>query len=175
MGKVLVQWYGQVVTGEIVERPKDGSILDSMVGVRIPVQGTQIVAMFHPSHVYNSWEELIENTKKNYNYPKEFPNQVEHVAPKNTLSPEVWQRLQEYKTAHWDHEHNHLKVEACDNFYEIYRMAVAQKNGVVVEAPTSVKPVATKPVEAAKLAKQSPIEHKKPTKTVKFVELSLFE
>lgn len=147
---VIVQWYGHVVQGELVEKRQDGTILDNMQAVRIPVQGVQIVALFHPKHIYASTEELIEKTKKEYNYPKEFPKpeEIVHAAPKKTLPSETWQCLQEFKTAHWDDEHNHLNIDALDEFYDLWRMSVAQKRHIDVQDTASAKPAPVLSAEA---------------------------
>jgi hypothetical protein len=130
---VTVLWYGQMLQGELVEMPKDGTSLDSMLGVRIMVQGVQIVALFHPNHVYASAEELIEKTKKEYSYPVSFPKPEEIQHPQlgsvgRVVSISIaCQRKEQFKAEHWDHEHNHLKIESLDKFYQIWREEAAEK------------------------------------------------
>lgn len=126
--QVYVQWYNSVLQGEVVANttPND-RLLGSMVAVRIPIQGSHAVALFAPSHVYLSVDKLAQQKK-------ELPTTAVvpvAVKPQESLptTPEAWQRIQAFKKEHWDANRNRLCLEAQEEFYEMWRDAVAEKVG----------------------------------------------
>ena len=145
--QVFVQWYGSVLQGEVVPNTTpDDRLLGSMVAVRIPLQGSQAIALFTPAHVYLSTDQMVQQEKKKFSYPKEFPKPADipvlslpcsvycdsvATKPQDNLptTPEAWQRIQAFKAAHWDHEHNRLQLPYWQEFYEMWREAVAEKVG----------------------------------------------
>jgi len=36
-------------------------------------------------------------------------------------SSDGWEMLQKFKAEHWDHEHNHLRIDALDEFYQLWK------------------------------------------------------
>lgn len=130
MNTVYVRWYGQILQGEVVENRRTDALAD-MVAVRIPLMGGHPVALFTQGHVYASPELAGSNSEIK---PKlsESPRDISKDTPK--LS-EAWQRLQEFKAANWDDERGHLRVDALEEFYQLWRRSVAEKRGVKIEAP----------------------------------------
>ena len=135
---VYVRWYNSVLQGVVVpnDTPAD-KLLGSMVAVRIPLQGSQAIALFTPAHVYA--------------IPPDQPDAQTTVccdlvatepptppAPTPKVSP-AWQRIQDFKAAHWDEPHNRLRIDALDEFYQMWRNAVAEKVGYKVE-PVFISP-----------------------------------
>lgn len=57
---------------------------------------------------------------------------------------DAWQRKEQFKRDHWDYEHGHLQLEYLDEFYQLWRDAIAAKLGVFQVGTDSVpKPVPT--------------------------------
>lgn len=114
---VFVRWYGKIVEGMIVENNEVTPALASMVVVRIPVQGVRASALFTPDHVYPSVELAGM---------KELIKVVPTVVPTSEVTTdsnesELWSKLQEFKLANWDTEHNHIKLSALNDFYELWK------------------------------------------------------
>lgn len=53
-----------------------------------------------------------------------------------TSPSDAWQSLQQFKEEHWDQEHNHLRIDALEDFYRLWRIATAAKYGMTIEPPT---------------------------------------
>lgn len=108
---VYVHWYGKLLQGTVVN---DNDLM-GMVAVRIPLMGGHPVALFAPGHVYNSEEEAQhkEDTKSN--------------------SSDTWQAIQKFKEEHWNQERNHLRIDALEEFYQLWRTGIAAKFGVTIE------------------------------------------
>lgn len=122
---VFVRWYGKIVEGMIVENNEVTPALASMVVVRIPVQGVRASALFTPDHVYPS-AELAGM--------KELIKVVPTVVPTSEVTTdsnesELWSKLQEFKLANWDTEHNHTKLSALNDFYDMWKEYVAKECG----------------------------------------------
>lgn len=50
-----------------------------------------------------------------------------------------WQQVQQFKQEHWDYQHGHLSIDALNDFYRLWRIAVAARYGVTIEeAPVTV-------------------------------------
>jgi hypothetical protein len=65
------------------------------------------------------------------------------ATPKTTPS-DAWQRKEQFKADHWDYERGHLQLEYLDEFYQLWRDAIAAKLGVFQVGTDSVpKPVLT--------------------------------
>lgn len=197
MSTVYVRWYGNVVQGELL----DGETM-GMKHVRIPLDGHHPVALFTPQHIFSRLEDV----------PGKFPAKIPDVSPNSPeiaekqreISPEQlniaisqthpdFQRLHQFKAEHWDQERNHLRIDALDEFYQLYRDYMAMRMGMMypkkiekrfeMEVPeTCICP--TLPPEPPKRivsdAKMAEIKQKlkkslKPKKTVKVIQLSLFD
>ena len=146
---VHVRWYGKTLQGEVV--PDDGRIalFASMVHVRVPIQGTPVIAVFSPSHVYATASEVPASMS-----PRALPagspattpaasaadpspalSSVVCAASAETSAPSPsWStpaldahraRYRQFKADHWDNEHNHLHVDALEEFYQLFREGVA--------------------------------------------------
>lgn len=114
---VFVRWYGKIVEGMIVENSEVTPALASMVVVRIPVQGVRASALFTPDHVYQSAE--LAGMKEHIKVvPTVIPTSE---AKTDSNESELWRKLQEFKLANWDTEHNHIKLSALNEFYEIWK------------------------------------------------------
>ena len=142
--QVFVRWYGSILQGEVVTNTTpDDKLLGRMSAVRIPLQGGQAIALFSPGHVYTSVDQMQQVSKEVYSCPAHFPKPEEivhsepHASVFEVASPVIkklekavspaWQRLQDYKSAHWDEEHNRLQIDALEGFYSLWRDSVADK------------------------------------------------
>ena len=135
---VFVPWYGKMLEGNIVR--ENG--LMGLTAVRIPLQGQHPVALFSPGHVYDTAEAA--------GIPESVPKMEESV-PKMEETSEC----EAFRKAHWDHERNHLRIDALDGFYSLWKKEHAP-SGYVEEAVTKSE---TKPIK----------------KNVKAIQLSLFD
>ena len=139
MAAVYVRWYGNVLEGEVVENKRTDSLRD-MVAVRIPLMGLHPVALFTPPHVYATAEQAAQGTSAVIS--REAPKVSSDTPEVSENTPKVsdaWMRLQQFKKDNWDTERNHLKVEALDEFYRMWRESVAEKRGYKLEpAPTVI-------------------------------------
>ena len=150
---VYVHWYGKLLQGTVVN-PHD---LFGMVAVSIPVQGVQATALFTPAHVYES-ETAANGIQAGEPHKKmaddrtattckdskavPAPATVPAVSPagRNSSNPsDAWQAIQKFKEEHWDQERNHLRIDALNDFYRLWRISVAARYGVTIEeAPVTV-------------------------------------
>lgn len=133
---VYVHWYGKLLQGTVVN---DNDLM-GMVAVRIPLMGGHPVALFTPAHVYSSAEEpqpkpaaavsAASPAGKSPDHSQPFP------APSTKDNPSyACQILQKFKQEHWDQQHNHILTAHLEDFYQLWRTAVAAKQGTTV-APT---------------------------------------
>ena len=92
--------------------------------------------------------------------------------------------VQDFKQAHWDKERQHVRIDALDEFYNLWKECVARKRGVRVETMTTLStPQPMAPImETAQVAAAEessvdlpPITYKKPEKPIVATQLSLFE
>lgn len=113
---VYVRWYGDVVEGKVVD---DGNVLTPdrrMIVVRIPIQGLYCQAVFVPEHVYKNAAEAMAVSPT-----VEMPIQRIIPSTENPSGDYIYKQIEDFKNSHWDHDHNHLQVEALDEFYEIWK------------------------------------------------------
>ena len=130
---VYVRWYGNVVQGELL----DGETM-GMKHVRIPLESHHPVALFTPQHIYDSPEQVTEKSSINVaksveisqNPPKIATEQPKIATDLTNTHPDL-QRLQQFKTEHWDQERNHLRIDALDEFYQLYRDYMAMRMGMM--------------------------------------------
>ena len=124
MNTVYVRWYGQIVQGQVVSR----NDLLGLVSVTIPIQGVQVIALFHPHHVYNTQQEA--GCTVGVDLAKEETDKtvvtVQQVQPSGD-----WQVLQQFKADHWDHEHNRLQIDYWEEFYHLFRDYMAKRLGMM--------------------------------------------
>lgn len=124
---VYVRWYGKLLQGTVVN---DNDLM-GMVAVRIPLMGTHPVALYTPSHVYTSADEA-QQAPPRYASVSDSPVCCRTTA---TNPSKAWQAIQNFKQEHWDTSHNRLRIEALAEFYQLWRTAVAAKQGITI-APT---------------------------------------
>lgn len=121
---VYVQWYGKLLQGTVVANTTpDDPLLGSMVAVTITIQGTTATALFTPAHV-NQSEEQSTTTSEQESLPTPKPPHA--TVPDGFPSGDSpSDRLQQFKADHWDHDHNHLRIDALDQFYALWREAAS--------------------------------------------------
>lgn len=192
---VFVRWYGKILEGMIVENNEITPALASMVLVRIPVQGVRASALYTPQHVYPNAE--LAGMKEGIKLvPTESPTFVPtaEATPNDGVS-ELYRKLQEFKLANWDTEHNHIKIAALNDFYDLWVTYMRARSGAMkqtkhtniikTEAPVTNEE-AMQPfkriVSDEKMAElKSQIKKalapakSKPRKTVKYTQLSLWD
>lgn len=140
---VYVHWYGKLLQGTVVN---DNDLM-GMVAVRIPLMGCHPVALFTPAHVYASAEESQQaaSTLQQPATPAASVDDSPVCCRTTATSPSAaWQTLQKFKQEHWDTSHNHLRIEALEEFYQLWRTSVAVKNDFTV-APADPPTVAVDP------------------------------
>lgn len=137
---VYVRWYGNVVQGELL----DGECL-GMKQVRIPLDGHNPVALFTPGHVYDSPEQITEESSINFQKSAEISENAPIIAkeepkisPKDVLPADDRETIEAFKRDNWDHEHNHLRIDKLDEFYKLWRIAMTPFGFVEAEAPKRI-------------------------------------
>lgn len=137
---VYVRWYGNVVQGELL----DGECL-GMKQVRIPLDGHYPVALFTEGHVYDSPEQITEESSINFQKSAEISEKAPKISPKpvivsqkDLLSADDRETIEAFKRDNWDHEHNHLRIDKLDEFYKLWRMAMTPFGFVEAEAPKRI-------------------------------------
>ena len=134
MNKVYVRWYNNVVEGDVVERVETG-LFAGMLAVRIPIQGIFATAMFYPKHIYARQEDVpgLSHDKIPVLTPISpiMPGeQTEKAKNVETVSHE-WMMLQQFKKEHWDEERGHINIDALEEFYNLWRDAIAIRSGMM--------------------------------------------
>lgn len=141
---VYVRWYGNVVQGELI----DGECM-GMKQVRIPLDGHHPIALFTPGHVYDSPEQVTENSSINPRKSAEISKKAPIIAkngpvvspkpemfsPKDILSADDRDMIEAFKRDNWDHERGHLRIDKLDEFYKLWRIAMTPFGFVEAEAP----------------------------------------
>lgn len=158
---VYVRWYSHVVQGEVAATPPSAPF-SGMVPVlmSIPssygspiVRGCRNVCMFMPAHVYAD-ASLVPAAGLSSRAPiVEAPAKT--ASTRENPSP-AWQRIQQFKADHWDAEHNHLRVEALNDFYALWVAGIAEKQGRPAPAVSSI-PLLARPVNGVSSA-VAPVE-----------------
>ena len=194
---VYVRWYKQVVEGTVVNE----NDLFGMVAVRIPIQGVQAVALYHPKNVFKTLQDACGK------YPLHFPTPEEmiHLEPQFSVSETVSKAieeskfisslpesvcqeylvLQQFKHDHWDNERNMLQLDywpEYDRMYHAYQRKryemkqTKQTKSMELEHPITpeeaILPMA-KPEPPVKYTTVSAVV--KPKRTVTIKELSLWD
>lgn len=137
---VYVRWYGNVVQGELLDDECLG-----MKQVRIPLDGHHPVALFTPGHVYNSPEQITEESSINFQKSADISEKAPIIAKeepkistKDVLPADDRETIEAFKRDNWDHEHNHLRIDKLDEFYKLWRMAMTPFGFVEAEAPKRI-------------------------------------
>lgn len=136
---VYVHWYGKLLQGTVIN---DHDLM-GMVAVRIPLQGGHPVALFTPGHVYES-ETAANGIQAGEPHKKMAEDRTatsckdsKPVYSTKDNPSEAWQAIQNFKQEHWDDEHNRLRIDSLEEFYQLWRAAVAAKYGFPL-APTAL-------------------------------------
>lgn len=136
---VYVHWYGKLLQGTVI----NGHDLMGMVAVRIPLQGGHPVALFTPGHVYES--ETAANGIQAGEPHKKMAEDRTATSCKDSMQAstkdnpsEAWQAIQNFKQEHWDDEHNRLRIDSLEEFYQLWRASVAAKYGTTIESTVIV-------------------------------------
>jgi hypothetical protein len=199
---VYVRWYGNILQGELLDEEYLG-----MKQVRIPLDGHHPVALFTPGHVYESAELAANNSPgKSPNIPRSFPELPENfpelpenfqksaeISKLDHLVSDDRETIDAFKRDNWDQEHNHLRIDKLDEFYQLWREAMRPFGFVEAEAvhesctpsqqPKSHKPAAitkgyseiTSPYPAITQGYSETTQpYSKKTKKPQIIELSLF-
>lgn len=140
---VFVPWNGKMLQGSLISE----NYMMGMTAVRIPLQGCHPIALFAPGHVYRTPQEAGLG-----NSPKISPN------PPKVSEPT---KCEAFKKSHWDHERNHLMIDALDEFYSLWKME---------NTPSETPPPS--PQAAALQLQKAPTPPQKP---IIPIQLSLFE
>ncbi len=154
---VFVYWYGKIVQAQTIDRKGhcDWPPFAEWIPVRmvIPnsegdpiVPGVSNICMYHMHHVYASAEEAqqaidaLEHKKPSATVQEASASPiVPTVSDSTTSNPsDAWQAVQKFKQEHWDTEHNHLRIDSLEEFYQMWRNAIAAKMGVTIEPTTIV-------------------------------------
>lgn len=168
---VFVRWYGSVLQGEVVENQEKG-ILSGMIAVRILVQGAKATALFAPEHVYASVEDIKGNSpqisancSKTEQKPREIPRNEGFESCQKRINdallkadpldfikveaPESVMNVLRFKEENWDHEHNHLRIDALDEFYRLWCDNMAMRLGTNKPQPAIKMEAPLTPDEAS--------------------------
>lgn len=148
MSTVYVRWYGQVLQGEVVENKEEG-LLSGMVAVRIQIQGMHATALFMPEHVYDSPEQIAENSSINSPKLAKTSQNQGILAKSDVLPANDRDMIEFFKRENWDHEHNHLRTDKLDEFYQLWRTVMRPARYVEAEASVNLPSHKEKPVSQA--------------------------
>ena len=175
---VYVAWYGNVLQGRVVTNPTpQDALLGSMVAVQTTIQGTKVVTLFTPGHVYDSLDavpvtcrsvcsNVIDAPIPQTSPPVERP--VDSPKDDNATLIAHRQHYKEFKAAHWDNEHNRLQIDALEEFYAIFREGVAMKLRMLNKDVPSPSPRHTVSSASHVTVARQPLHNPKPK------QLSLF-
>ena len=154
---VYVRWYGKVCQAVTIDRKGhcDWPPFADWIPVRmvIPdsdgkpiVEGASNICMYYKLHVYATAEEA-QQAEDAFRQSVQLPPATtpadssagDAPARSTTSNPsERWQALQKFKEEHWDQEHNHLRVDALEEYYQLWRVAIAERYGVTIEYGVTV-------------------------------------
>lgn len=151
--KVYLNWYdfqkqteyickGEVVDNELWAGTKQANMIN--VQFLIPGMSAPICHHFHaeklsltPDNVPHDDCYLVSG-KNNTAYEPLSGGNLRKPSTKTNPS-EAWQTIQKFKEEHWNQERNHLRIDALNDFYRLWRIAVAARYGVTIEeAPVTV-------------------------------------
>lgn len=170
--KVYVRWYSKVLEAELV----DGELI-GMKQVRIPLDGRHPVALFTPGHVYKTEAEaLAGGLAQTEPVKQEIPSEIcQYIA-----DVYVEDSLQRFKKSHWDEARNHLRIDALEEFYQLWRKTHAGKpaESRYIVGVDPGDPAGDVSVVLPLKPPPPPVHHKtRPKDTIRknIVEISLFE
>lgn len=171
--QVFVNWYGHVCAGTVLDKQKanfSGEIWKDWIAISMQVpasDGKPIVAgchnicAYHKKHVYDTSEAAATAWR-------EFQTRSQQTKPEpaapveTTLEPvaqpdgEDWLAdSRAFLKAHWNHERNHIQVDAIPDYMRIFHADVCRHIGY--KDPEPVTPELPKPV----LPVPEPVEPKR--------------
>lgn len=141
--KVYLSWYDFAKGAEYVCK---GEVVDNNLWEGTKWQG-YVNVLFQPPHSAGSFchhfpEDKLALTPDNvphddcYLVCAKKSRAYEHdhsVKPQASSPSEAWQQVQQFKQDHWDYQHGHLSVDALDEYYQMWRDAIAAKRGMMVQ------------------------------------------
>lgn len=134
-----------------------------MKQVRIPLDGHHPIALFTPDHVYNTPEQVTEESSIKHTNSEELCAKTQEkyteqpktdILPRNAVAEMInaqreiflkesvgdfiqhtidLQKVENFKAANWDHERNHLRIDKLDEFYQLWRKVMTPSD--FAEAP----------------------------------------
>lgn len=141
--KVYLSWYDFAKGAEYVCK---GEVVDNSLFDGTQWQGYVNVS-FQPPHsagpfCHHFTEDKLSLTPDNVPHDdcylacakKSRTYEHDHsVKPQASSPSEAWQQVQQFKQDHWDYQHGHLSVDALDDYYQMWRDAIAVKRGMMVQ------------------------------------------
>lgn len=189
--QVYVNWYGHVVQGEVAA-PCSDPLFSEMVSVLLSIpasNGTPIVpgcrnvCMYHRKRLYTTEEEAQAAQSNTVTKRLSILNlQTQSATPcqKTDEQPASLDTLRarylQFKADNWDEEHNHIKVSALDDFYQLWRTCIAAKRGYQEEKPDEETPIA--PIQPTKPITKPIKKQKRSTGRIEYrdsIQTSLFD
>ena len=149
---VYLCWYDfqkrteHVCKGEVVDNePYEGTQWEHYVNVRFqpPMLSGAISHHFREEQLSLTADNVPHDDcylvcgKKTRSFEHDVTVRTKAVTPS-----EAWQTVQQFKQEHWDYEHGHLATEALEEYYQMWRDAIAAKRGMKAEADKTDKPAA---------------------------------
>lgn len=119
--QVCVSWYGRTIQGEMVPDDTGNPLFADMLHVRITIQGTPAIAVFHPSSVMPAGEKAAQTAA--VAEQQAAPPTEHHEQEPDGLRA----RCRQFKNEHWDNERNRLRTDALGEFYRLFREGVATR------------------------------------------------
>lgn len=157
--KVYLSWYDFAKGAEYVCK---GEVVDNSLWDGTRWQG-YVNVLFQPPHsagpfCHHFAEDKLALTPDNvphddcYRACAKKSRAYEHdhtVKPQASSPSEAWQQVQQFKQDHWDYQHGHLSIDVLDEYYQMWREAIAAKRGyqpTVTVLSDSVTEISSVPV-----------------------------
>ena len=134
---VYLSWYDFAHKAEYVCK---GEVVDNILWAGTQWQG-YVNVLFQPPHSAGSFchhftEDKLALTPDNVPHDdcylvcgkKTRSYEHDHTILPHSAS-DAWQQVQQFKQEHWDYTHGHLSVDALDEYYTMWRDAIAAKRG----------------------------------------------
>lgn len=157
--QVFVNWYGHVCAGTVLDKQKanfSGEIWKDWIAISMQVlasDGKPIVAgchnicAYHKKHVYDTseaaataWREF--QTRSQQTKPEPAAPVEATLEPVAQPDGEDWLAdSRAFLKAHWNHERNHIQVDAIPDYMRIFRADVCRHIGYKDPEPVTPEPV----------------------------------
>lgn len=181
--QVFVNWYGHVCAGTVLDKQKanfSGEIWKDWIAIsmQVPasdgkpiVAGCRNICAYHKKHVYDTseaaataWREF--QTRSQQTKPEPAAPVEATLEPVAQPDGEDWLAdSRAFLKAHWNHERNHIQVDAIPDYMRIFRADVCRHIGykdlepVTAELPKPVLPTPELPKPV--LPAPEPVEPKR--------------